>query len=263
MSAGIIADTHVHLYSEHDTDRCLRSIFAGLCRLAARNAPAAHLVAFLTEREGSHAYRELRDAGRTPGGIPVEPGGNEHVLRVCMDDERPLLLYAGRQIVSAERVEVLALTADLDLPDGAATREVVDAVIASGAVPVLPWSPGKWMGARGEIVRVLVGAYAEKLCVGDLTIRSEWLAEPGAMKLARDVGCSVLCGSDPLPFRGEEGRMARYGTRVSDVDPHDLGALRAALRDPEATANVGTRDSTTTMGLRMMNMYAKKFGLRA
>ena len=64
----------------------------------------------------------------------------------------PVLVIAGRQIVSAERIEVLALGTRTQIPDGQPLAATIDAVRADGALAVLPWGFGKWWGARGRMV---------------------------------------------------------------------------------------------------------------
>lgn len=51
---------------------------------------------------------------------------------------------AGRQIVTAEKLEVLALGTDLDIDDGRPIREVLSLVTENGGLPVIPWGAGKW-----------------------------------------------------------------------------------------------------------------------
>ena len=61
-----------------------------------------------------------------------------------------LSIVAGRQIVTAENLEILALGFDAGLDDGLPIDEVILAVQAAGALCVLPWGFGKWTGKRGQ-----------------------------------------------------------------------------------------------------------------
>ena len=69
---------------------------------------------------------------------------------------RCLYIIAGRQIVTAERLEVLALGFEGFVPDGAPIRRVIDRVRSAAAVAVIPWGFGKWWGGRGKVVSGLL-----------------------------------------------------------------------------------------------------------
>jgi hypothetical protein len=211
----LVADGHVHLYPFYDLPRAAAALENNLRRHGASGIPAG----FLAERHDCRIFEDLRQGRLRLGGREVRPAGEE-CLAVLGEEGPRLLLFAGRQIVTAERLEVLALTVDLRIPDGSPAAEVIGRVQAAGGVPVLAWAPGKWFFKRGEVVAGLLGRFpAGRLLLGDTTLRPTLWAEPRLMRHARRRGFGVLAGSDPLPFPGEERMLGRYATVLEgDLD---------------------------------------------
>jgi len=116
-----------------------------------------------------------------------------------------LLVIAGRQIVSLERIEVLAVDCRENIPNGL----TLDATIAAmqemgGAVPVLPWGVGKWSGERGRLVANAAARYS--LLLGDNAGRPFGWPRPALFQQY-----VVLPGTDPLRLRSEQERVGIYG----------------------------------------------------
>jgi hypothetical protein len=90
-----------------------------------------------------------------------------------------LYIIAGRQIVTAERLEVLALGFEGLVPDGEPIRQVIDRVRSAAAVAVIPWGFGKWWGRRGKVVSGLLKDH-ERLgfFLGDNGGRTAFLGRP-------------------------------------------------------------------------------------
>jgi hypothetical protein len=148
-----------------------------------------------------------------------------------------VLIVAGRQIVTAEGLEVLALATCARFPDGLPLEAVLQSLAAEGAIAVLPWGCGKWLGARARLVRnVLAGARAADVFVGDNSGRPAIWREP-LFKFAGRRGVRILPGSDPLPIRNEWRRIGCFGV-VADVSlsvDTPAADLRRALSDPRCS----------------------------
>ncbi len=145
-----------------------------------------------------------------------------------------LYLFAGRQVITSERLEVLALTTDVDIPDGLPIEEVIERINREGAIAVLSWAPGKWFAQRGKKVARLLSDYsAQDLVLGDTTLRPWCWIEPLLMKKGVQSGFTVLAGSDPLPFAGEEEMMGRYVSRWQmEFDRENpVGLIRNYLKE--------------------------------
>lgn len=204
----LVADGHVHLYPFYDLPRAVAALESNLGRHGVAGTPAG----FLAERHDCHLFRALaqrRVAGR---GLECRPAGDGALAFGEGADPR-LLLFAGRQVVTAERLEVLVLTADLAIGDGLPAADVIRRARDAGAVPVLAWAPGKWFFGRGDVVRRLLDDFAPgELLLGDTTLRPTLWPEPRLMRAGRRRGFGVLAGSDPLPVPGEEVVLGRYAT---------------------------------------------------
>ena len=257
----LVADTHVHIYPVHDAAGLIRSCADRLRGQA--QSPDAVCALFLTEGKGFHFFDRLRDGSHgLPDAFRVAPAAEPEAVRVTWGDQASAWIFAGRQIVTAERLEILALTSLDGIPDGAPTGRTVEGVHESGAIPVLSWAPGKWFFQRGDVVRDVIEGHAPgHLLIGDTALRPTLWPEPSLMKTARCKGLAVLAGSDPLPFAGDETQAGGYGVRGDlDFDKNKpVSSVRKWLTDPNAyIERMGKRNGPVEMLARMMNHRKSK-----
>lgn len=228
----LVVDGHLHVYPAHRLDRLADACLRGLSAIAG-TAPDAQPAALLAESDGHAFFRQARRGGVEADGCSVADGPDADTLWLRHSGHpQPLLVFAGRQIVTAERLEVLALTRDVDLADGYPLLKTLERVRDAGALPCLAWSPGKWWGGRGRLVRALLADQTQYLIIGDCALRPRFWREPYLMRQAAARGWPILAGSDPLPFPGDEQRAGQYGFHVllEAYDPKQpAAALRAAL----------------------------------
>jgi hypothetical protein len=261
----IAADTHVHVYRDYDVAAALSHGLANLTRLATESprgggdgdsptegeSSAEHdplAVLFLAEARGSHFFVDLhqgRLAERLPG-WSIDRASDNAALWATSPEGGRILVVAGRQLVTAERLELLALATAAELPERLELAASVAAARDEGAVPVLSWAPGKWTFQRGEAVAAVIeSAHPNELLVGDTTLRAGG-AEPRLMTRARRLGLKVVAGSDPLPIGGEEPILGTYGTTWHgeiEID-RPVDSLRHMLLDPAVPVTiVGERTS--------------------
>jgi hypothetical protein len=263
----LIADTHVHIYPCYLLDSVFQHGIHNLTELgkSASRDPGEeriHLLC-LTERHDCHYFRKLS----APDFV-----GHAHPFRVLQVSENALelesqegergFLVAGRQIVTAERLEVLALTVDIELPDGKPVVEVLRAVREAGGLPVLSWAPGKWWFDRGRVVRrLLEEGKPEDFLLGDTTLRPVIYPEPLLMRFARKKGFRILAGSDPLPFAGQEKLAGTYGVSFEgDFDPaHPVKSIRKILANPaQIFQRVGWRGGPFEVAGRLLGNHRAK-----
>jgi len=220
MSAAVkklLFDGHVHVYPCYDWRVAVRALVHNLGRFDGGDAV---LLGFLAEGSGSGFLREVRENPERyrDDGLALEPSTDPGAVMVKMEDQVKGYLIAGRQIVTAERLEVLAIGTDVDLPDGEPVKVTLARVRASGAAAVLSWSPGKWFSGRGRTVRRLLDdERAGVFLLGDTALRPMGWPFPFLMALGRRRGFKVIGGSDPLPLPGEERRIGTYGVSVRAV----------------------------------------------
>jgi hypothetical protein len=238
----IHGDGHVHLHPGHDAARLLRAA------LTVARGLGEPLVLLLAERAGVDAFGELQQTVGTPGprrerGLEIAATAETRSLALAEPGAAPsVFVVAGRQIVSREGIEVLALGVE---PASAAARladrseraaDLLRFGLAAGAAAVLPWGFGKWLGTRGrEVARLAAepALAAEPLFfLGDIAARAWPWPTPAAFRTGR----RVLPGTDILPEPGAEERVASYRFSVPGrIDAERPAAsLLGLLADPAA-----------------------------
>lgn len=247
----MVVDTHVHFHPCYDAAAFWRQ---ALDRLP--SGPDVRSGLCLTESGSCRYFADLRE-GRAalPSGLALGPAGPcaLHVRRTA--DGRQVWLFAGRQAATKERMEIAALLTEEGLPDGLGLAETADRARAIGAVPLLPWAPGKWMFARAPIARGLLDrAGPELLLIADSSLRPLGWPEPRLMRRARRGGFRILAGSDPLPFAGEERRVAQYCTQAEGAwdDQAPARSLRAALCGGSPLESTGRRSTPFEFAVRLL-----------
>jgi len=227
-----LVDSHVHVHRCFDEGVFFDSALANVRALDGERGGGLDRIGclLLTESAGEDVFSGLRSRVRAgEGDWQFRPTEEACSLIACREGEGSLVVVAGRQIVSAEQVEVLALGTTAMLPDGRPLAQTLVAVRAAGALPALPWGFGKWLGRRGRLVaQQIAGARPGELFLGDNGGRLALSPRPRLFALAEARGLAILPGSDPLPFAPEVAKVARYGF-VLQV-PFDAAAPFAAIR---------------------------------
>lgn len=252
----VLVDTHAHLYPCHDVDLFLACARRNLSRLAGRHVPHAQAhVLCLTERSMDTAFADLAAGRQAPRGWRLAPCAESSAVRLRADDFFELILVAGRQVVTRERVEVLGLGIAAAVPDGLPLADTLDTIREREGVPVLPWSPGKWLGQRGRVVRALIETAAPGgFLLGDTALRPRPCILPRLLVLGSERGIALLAGSDPLPLPGDERHVARYATLLDAPFSAEtpVASLRLALSSPTPRATVcGSRRSWPSVALAL------------
>jgi len=217
----IYFDAHVHIQENFSIDILFDSARRNFSRQMQQYSPdqPAAFFLLLAEAKNSNYYTDLKKKADThrylsPGGWQVATTPEPESLLLTRDDwpAGRLFLLAGRQLVSAEKLEVLALATSAILADHQALHETVEAVRSRKGLAVLPWGAGKWLGKRG------------KLFVGDNGGRPSFWPTPRPFIAADTRGIKLLPGSDPLPLPEEELRVGSYGGRVEGNCSNDCPA---------------------------------------
>ncbi len=268
----VLADAHVHVYPTYDPTRVFQTGIDNLESLwiqmteggsSLADTGESHVkVFFLTERFDCHFFRELADQGsdRLDGSFQVENAAEPAALSLLRNGTVAAYLVAGRQIVTRERVELLALTTDSEIPEGMSVDDSIRAIQAASGVPVVNWAPGKWFFNRGRIVANLVAnRQPDALLLGDTTLRPVGWTEPRLMRQGREHGFKVVAGSDPLPFEGEEQWVGRYGIAVEGkFDPRKptTSIREMLLSDISPITPIGSRCSARQVADRLRKNHS-------
>lgn len=210
----VAIDAHVHLHNAAGAGEALR---AARERLIGSSGGIGVLM--LGERQGFDVFDALR-----PGFVATEEPES-----LWSDVNRQLLILAGRQIISAEKLEILALATSARLPDGLPAEQVIAEMDTADAIVVLPWGVGKWLGKRGALVdRLIATARPGRIFLGDNGGRPVfWPVRQFAS------AAPVLSGTDPLPLPGWPKSIGNLASIIAaEVSPdRPAASLKAALRD--------------------------------
>jgi hypothetical protein len=198
MISQLLIDGHVHVHECFDEVECLSAAHANLSRQGS-GFPAL----LLAEMQGTRVFARWRDEGAgVSWGVTRTLESSSIVL-----GER-LLVIAGRQIVTAERIEVLALLTAECFKDGMPLPNTLNLIEERGGMAVLPWGVGKWWGTRGRMVNQAVSSGA--VLIADIAGRP--MGWPMPRLFRRRV---VLAGTDPLALPREETLVGTYGFALS------------------------------------------------
>ncbi len=242
----ILVDGHVHIYPGYSMRLFWKKALANFKSAAARFTRETRFAGCLLLAESARfdcyaAFRGYALGKRpAPEGFPADwkvlPLADPQTLYLSPPGETGIYLMAGRQIVSREGLEVLALCTDVRADDGLPAEKLIDRLNKSDILTVLPWSPGKWLGARGKYLRELIRKKADSgLFLGDIRQRPTFWPWPAEFKLASRANVKILCGTDPLPLGFQAGLAGSFGNvvfaRLDEKRP--ASHLKALLRSQE------------------------------
>lgn len=244
-SSLLLVDSHVHIYSCFNLVQLLDSAYSNFQQHAKREYQANSFTGMLllTESTGDNWFQELESWAFQGKAIQDELDREWFVHRthekcslvVRSNQGAELWFLAGRQVVTKENLEVLALLTETQVPDGMGLKDSVDSIRDNGGIPVIPWGVGKWWGARGEtLAKFLFSQMPLSIFLGDNSGRPWFLPYPPQFQQAQKQGIAILPGSDPLPLSSEYWRPGSTGFAVQGRVSRDTPAndLRQLLGDP-------------------------------
>ncbi|MFA9479104.1 hypothetical protein ACERK3_12500 [Phycisphaerales bacterium AB-hyl4] len=210
-----LIDAHVHLHPRFDLPVMFDHAAVNIARAAARlHLPPQPLgILMLTESLNVDRFAELsRRLGQRLGRWHVHPRDENESLQLVRDTGQQLTLIAGRQIVTRERLEVLALGTRRRFDDHQPIEDIIHQLKRTTALTVIPWGFGKWTGKRGQTLRQLLQSpLADGLFLGDNAGRPQHTPTPSLFHLARQHAVRLLPGTDPLPLPRQQHRAGRFG----------------------------------------------------
>lgn len=212
MEGKTLVDAHVHLYEKFELAAGLdaaASSFSSARRAAGLQSSSSDCL-IVVDPMGSDGFGRLADQGAA--GWSVSRMNELTLQAVRKTDQTTIVILGGRQVRTESGLEVLALFVRDSLAEGLSLRRTVEEALRKGAIPVVPWGFGKWWGRRGRIVEGLLRSdLGGRTLIADSAVRPHWMPEPRTFEVAKELGIPVVAGSDPLPFRGEERKIGRYG----------------------------------------------------
>jgi hypothetical protein len=266
----LLIDGHVHVYDSFD----LIEFFTRACthldyfyeKKYANGSPYEKLL-LLTEAGNNDFFARWREHGRLGlnSGFQFKETGEEASLILEKDSVPQCYILRGRQIVTAEGLEVLAVGSTLTIPDGLPIQEVIQTIINQEELAVLAWGFGKWLFRRGKVIQQLIATNdSPYLLLGDNSGRPVFWGTPRLYKQGRAVNTVLTSGSDPLPFPEEYIKVGTFGFSLeAQFDQNKPAAsLRDILISPGISSNIdyfGYRDGIVSFFTRQSKIYLKKY----
>lgn len=274
--AALAVDAHAHFHPSYGAVGFLDAAVRNVRRWRLAGDGGARPCLLLADPAGRDSLAALSEALGPDARWELRETGEEETRLAVRRDGPTVVLVAGRQVVTGEKLEVLALATGADLSEGRPAAETVDASLEAGAVTVLPWGFGKWWLRRGRVARRLMETVDDpRFFLGDNGGRPRGAPEPDLFRAARRRGIQVLPGSDPLPFAEEAGRVGSYGfllpaARAAGPPADDEAApgataaqLRRTVAELEVSPPVCGRRVGTGRFLRLqLRMQLRKRGGR-
>lgn len=258
----IIADTHCHIYPNYELKFAFASAIKNFRAHSAIlskdsynfSASDSELVICLTEKAGCNFFKQLANREIEIDGFQVNNTAENTSLAIT-DGTSSIYLLAGRQLATKERLEVLGLGVDFIAEDGLDLTSAVSTVKSNGAVPVIPWALGKWLGKRSTILSEFLSANPGQVYISDSALRPVGWTNAGVKQMVSIAACKLLVGTDPLPIKGEEARIASYCSVLSsqfDRNNPTMSFLNA-LKATNTYQAVGSRVSILGTAKRLLS----------
>ena len=224
----VIIDSHVHIHDCFDLSKFFESASSNCQAHAKSQQHHDHFIGvmLLTESSWDHWFHKLADWADQGKTITNDSKTIWSLYRTEEDftlfarstQGMNLLIVAGRQVVTKEKLEVLGLLTSQRFQDGISIQDAIQQVKESGGVPVIPWGFGKWWGARGKILtELLASSVMTGVFLGDNSGRPSFLPYPSQFSMASQQGIRIFPGSDPLPFVSENWRPCSVGFSVKEA----------------------------------------------
>lgn len=213
----IIIDGHVHLHDQVPIEIFLdvtRDNLRRYCSHLKRGAMQAVLcLADFSHAEGFSRLIEM-SSNKSFQNWQIKTTDDELSLLAQHSQGDKLWLIAGRQLVSAENVEVIGIGTSYQCDNSMSLLEIVEAINNLCAQPVIPWGAGKWWGNRGKIVSNVLNL-SPGLLLGDSGGRP-WCWRPNLLTKSKKNKIKILPGSDPLPVPSDQYRNGSYGIVINE-----------------------------------------------
>jgi len=230
-------DAHVHFHALERVAPTLDAAAENFSAAAGGGRKCAHGALLLVQSSSERVFETVRGLSSV-GAWQLSPALAEVQTVVARRDETCLAVICGRQVRASDGLEVLALGTCEEFPDGLPFADIVSSVCRSGAITVVPWGFGKWLGGRGRRMKAVLQATGrEALYVGDNGGRLEALGVPAGVRTLEQRGFRVLPGTDPFPFGADHRRVGSLGfmTNAEFDEAAPWRRLQAWLNDQSAS----------------------------
>jgi hypothetical protein len=208
--SALPVDGHVHFHRLERVALTLDAATANFSRYGQRQSGLLGIL-LLTQARRERVFEALQER-ETCGQWTTRPSPGEEVSIQATHGDRRIVVVCGRQVRCHDGLEVTVLGTLEEFPDGLPLEETIRAVAARGAFISLPWGFGKWLGARGRVLRESLARHEPRaLAICDNGSRLQVLGRPGLVQQCAARGHLVLPGTDPFPFGNDHRRTGSFG----------------------------------------------------
>jgi hypothetical protein len=249
-------DWHVHAHQAGDMTAVLDSAAAAFMRV--NGAPSGVLM--LAEMPGQQVFAALSEGGAAGWAVQAT---EEATSLLATRGEARIVVIAGYQVLTAERLEILAYGTRLRPREGLPAETMLRDLAQQDVLAIVPWGVGKWLGRRGTVVGNLVRALPPHvLALGDNAARPGLWPTPAAFHEAASRGIAVLPGTDTLP--GARPAAGQFGSLVPGAISlaRPLAAVRRAVERPATLKRYGTLASPATFLREQAMLRLRRLGRR-
>jgi len=263
-----LIDAHVHIHECYEIESAFDSAAhnSGRIRSAMRYPDSVPSILWLVDQgDGAGIEPRLLSAGGA-GHWRLEPlDGPTMGLRHAGTGDRLTVVF-GRQIRTAEDLEVLVVGTRAPAVSSLPLQETVEFWVEEDVLVMLPWGFGKWTGSRGRtIVRAYERFSPQGLRLADTGAHSRYRRVPPVFARSLADGYPILAGSDPFPFPDQVGAIGRTGFVLDHVPAEpDWSDLLTAVRSlkGQPTRFGGPLGSREFVSLQAKMQFRKRLGGR-
>lgn len=240
----LIADTHVHIYSNYSLSAFFEECFNELARIKKGFETEVVACICLTESIGCNYYNKLSKEYLNSK-FSIE---SFNAFKLIEFQGQNLYIFPGFQVNTKEKIEVLELFTSQRVESGLTLEKTISAISSKKALPVISWSFGKWLGKRGRLLESFIKKGGENFKLGDTALRFAFHPNPKLFKMAINNNLSVICGSDPLPIKGDEYSVFDYYSitnnfSASSCKPEDIADAIKKVIFSDSLRSSGKRNS--------------------
>lgn len=257
---AIFLDAHVHVYPDVSIEELLSAALENFKVAADKvgaSGPRDYVLCF-TESSGVDVFSKLQKRAESADNINSDSRlpligtwklwttPAPQCLKAVNSENQTVYIFAGRQLISSENLELLSLCAAVTIPDKIySLEELAQEVWAGGGIPVLPWGVGKWLGQRKVTVETFIKNKRDfPVLLADNGNRPVFWPRPKEIGVASESGIPIASGSDPLILPGHHMRAGSYGGWINhrQLDAADpVNDLKSVVVQPGLVVPFGAQ----------------------
>ena len=213
----IIFDSHVHIYDCYNIKNFFHFVLKNFGNQSKKIGTNKYIgVLFLTETKNENYFQKIRENYFKYAFDELNLKQVKDNESVCLlyesNDNNFLIIVPGKQIITSEKLEVLAVGTNNSIEYGISLKNTIEKIKSFGALPIIPWGVGKWIGKKHEFVKTFLDNVEDiNYFLGDNGGRPLFWPTPGLFKIADKKGIFTLRGSDPLPLIKQEEKVGKFG----------------------------------------------------